>query len=145
MATKFSAVVLGCLLLAACETRPGLKPAANDDRFVGIAADAARRGHKDTFTVADLDKPLQQLKLVSPRYPGHLLEKGRTGTALVSFTITETGDVTDVVVIQASHADFGASAASAVSQWKFSVPMHQGQPVRIRVAQEVPFTITIQP
>ncbi len=131
---------LCCLLLAGCETRPGITPPANDARYVGFASDAARIGHKDTFTFADLDTPLKQLKFVSPRYPGHLLAKERIGSAVVSFTITETGDVAEVKVEKATHPDFGESAASAIAQWKFSIPMHEGKAVRIRVAQEVPFT-----
>lgn len=141
MINRILPAIFCCFTFVACATRPGLKPAQDDPRYIGLPADAARRDHKDTFTFKELDTPLRQLKFVNPRYPGHLLAKGKTGSALVAFTITETGDVTDVEVLQATHPDFGVSAASAISQWKFSIPFRHGHPVRVRLAQELPFVL----
>ena len=132
-------ISLICLLCTACETRPGLKAHATDPNYIGIRSEAARTGHEDTFVVADLDTPLRQLKFVNPNYPAHLSAKKRMGSATISFTITETGDVANVKITEASHPDFGESAASAIAQWKFSVPTLKGKAVSIQAIQKVPF------
>lgn len=126
-------------MLTGCETRPGLKPAPADNTYLGLPTSATRSGHRDTFTVSGLDSPLRQLGFVKPNYPGHLSAKGKNGTARIGFVITTTGDVADATVISASHEDFGKSAVSAVSQWKFAPPLVNGKAVNIRVIQDVPF------
>lgn len=132
-------LVLSLLMITGCRTRPGLVPAPSDSKYIGLPSAAARSGYKDTFAVSHLDGPLRQLHMVNPNYPGHLSAKRKSGIARIGFVITPTGDVAEARVIHASHEDFGASALSAVSQWKFAPPIRNGKAVSVRVIQDLPF------
>lgn len=129
-------------LLCACASRPGIRPAPADPNTVGIPVkSASRSGFKDTFIVSELDEPLRQIDFVKPNYPGHLWAKKRGGQAVVEFIVLTDGSVGDVIVTSATHEDFGASAASAISQWRFAPPIKDGRPVAVRARQLVPFNL----
>jgi len=68
------------------------------------------------------------LSTVNPVYPAELMDAGKEGKAVVQVTITETGDVADVVVVSAEDPAFGEAAVTAVKQWKFKPATLDGAP-----------------
>lgn len=80
-----------------------------------------------------------QPKLISralPIYPFELHQAGITGQVIVSFFVNRNGDVVDVKAVSSTNRGFELSAVSAVSRWKFSPGIKDGQPVM--VAMTVP-------
>ena len=87
------------------------------------------------------DRMVQPRFRVPPAYPYALYKKGLSGTVLVEFIVTKTGDVVDPKVIRASDPSFGPPAVEAIRHWKFSPGLKNGQPVNSRVRQEIAFNI----
>lgn len=81
-----------------------------------------------------LPKPVTQ---TSPIYPWDL--RGIPGEAMVSFVITESGEVADVQPEDANHPAFAIAAMDAVARWKFSPGQLAGAPVNVRVVQPMRF------
>jgi TonB family protein len=65
-----------------------------------------------------------------PVFPADLKAQGVAGSAKVSCTIDDHGNVVDVKVIEATHPSFGEALAAAAKQWKFepAVKDHQYVP-----------------
>ncbi len=69
---------------------------------------------------------------VVPQYPRRALERGIEGFVLVEFTITETGSVEDVVVIQAMPPGmFNGAAVRAARRLKYKPRVVDGVPERV--------------
>ncbi len=92
------------------------------------------------FTVGDLDTPLQPLHQVSPKYPLALVSDGQTGEAVIEFVIDRDGWVALPRIVSATKPEFGWSAATAVSQWRFVPPRKDGTPVDVRVRAPFDFS-----
>ncbi|MDG1858224.1 MAG: TonB family protein [Emcibacteraceae bacterium] len=56
---------------------------------------------------------------VTPQYPGPLAEKGIEGYVSLSFTVTKSGTVTDVIILESSHRGFERAAIKAVEKFKY--------------------------
>jgi TonB family protein len=85
-----------------------------------------------------LDGKLVPLYRVAPEYPGTLRKAGRpAGRAEIEFIIDREGRARLPRVVSATREEFGWSAATAVSQWIFRVPLRGGQPADVRV--RIPF------
>lgn len=78
----------------------------------------------------------------APIYPVNSLLRGRTGEALIEFTVTEAGETADFVVVRASSDSFAAHSIEALKTWRFEPARKEGQPHAIRARQ--PFTYTIR-
>jgi TonB family protein len=85
-----------------------------------------------------LDRRLQPLWRMAPRYPLGPTAVKPAGQAMVDFIIDRTGRVRLPRVASATNDAFGWAAATAVSQWVFEPPMRGGQPVDVRVS--IPFS-----
>ena len=136
LATRLS----GCLAIAA---------------FVGCASSTPTAGHRASKAmppqeVSDAHVKPNARGVSAPRrvsgnapiYPVNSLLRGRTGDALIEFTVTEAGETADFVVVRASSDSFAAHSIEALKTWRFEPAREEGQPHSIRARQ--PFTYTIR-
>ncbi|MDH3511900.1 MAG: TonB family protein [Gammaproteobacteria bacterium] len=68
---------------------------------------------------------------VLPIYPRRAQLQGLEGWVMVEFTITESGTVKDVKVLESSHAVFEGSAVRAVGKFKYRPRIVNGRPVPV--------------
>ncbi|HET7650805.1 MAG TPA: M56 family metallopeptidase [Gammaproteobacteria bacterium] len=82
------------------------------------------------------------LERQTPHYPQFALERGISGSATVSFTLTADGEITNIKVahVQGSHL-FGQAAVNALKNWKFTPVMINGKPVDQTLTQEFDFRL----
>ena len=106
----------------------------------GIAAghELLRRGF-DEFTI--FDEAPKPVRIVRPIYPemARQLEIGGMVRCLV--TIDQRGNVLEVVVYDADHALFEASAVAALEQWIWEPAEQSGLPVKATVLVPVRFSV----
>lgn len=96
---------------------------------------AARRGFPQgvtfpfdhTVAVKDLAEEEKERASLShpvtmpfPAFPPELLRAGVSGEASIRFQVHADGNVSDVIVMAASHDDFGGAARVAADGWRFS-------------------------
>jgi TonB family protein len=87
-----------------------------------------------------LDQRLRPVWRVAPVYPAALAEDKPAGQAVIEFVVDRDGRARLPRVASATRAEFGWSAATAVSQWVFAPPMRGGQPAEIKVSIPIEFT-----
>ncbi len=92
---------------------------------------AAQTGQFDTIIPVDQLVARQQ---VAPRWP-----RNANGTVAVLFTVTETGDVTDIDVINDPPRKLERAALRAISDWQFEPYLYNGRPLPVR--SSVNFTL----
>jgi periplasmic protein TonB len=68
---------------------------------------------------------------VEPVYPARALARRMEGFVLVKFTVTETGAVRDVVVLESTDEIFERSAIEAALRFKYKPRVIDGQPVQV--------------
>ncbi len=77
-----------------------------------------------------------------PRYPFSARRRRIEGYVVVEFTVTETGEVEDVRVVEASpRGVFERAAISAIKRWRFKPKMREGKPIRVRARQKIEFKL----
>ncbi|HQR48826.1 MAG TPA: energy transducer TonB [Steroidobacteraceae bacterium] len=90
----------------------------------------------DPATTAALAMPTDELGRIhatDPVYPADALRNHVEGWVELSFTITETGSVRDVEVVDSQpHGVFDTAATEAVEGWRFRPRLANGQPVAHR-------------
>ena len=62
-----------------------------------------------------------------------------TGGGVVSFVVTESGDVDDVKVDRSTNDALNDLTASAIREWKFNPAVRNGQPFRCVVTKTLKF------
>lgn len=78
-----------------------------------------------------------------PAYPRRALRAGREGEVLLAFTITPTGRVENVEVVDASPSGyFERAAKNAIAQWRFRPFTENGKAIAKRVTQVMEFRLT---
>ena len=135
--------------------------AAEDMQATNEHLDAAGRAGADVALIADLrDEADYRQRLIDARagrfealYPINTITPirqnapafpraapaGSTGSVSLHLTVTESGDVQDVEVINNPPSYFARAAANAVEKWKFEPVMERGRPIPVRVAVKVAF------
>jgi biopolymer transport protein ExbB len=84
---------------------------------------------------------LPMVKII-PLYPGRARRVGIEGWVIVGFTITVTGTVEDVIVLESSNTMFEASAIRAVEKFKYKPRIVDGEPVAVTtVRHKVTYTL----
>ncbi len=84
----------------------------------------------------------KRTKYIAPKYPQDALEDGIEGWVDVSFSVTPTGDVTDVRVEAAEPRNrFDRAAMASVRQWKFESRDVEGYDSTQRVKTRVQFEL----
>ncbi len=74
------------------------------------------------FGVAQGDRDLTPLVRIAPNYPPALLAAQVEGEVNLQFTITATGTVRDIVVVDSSAPEFEEPAIVALSRWRYQPP-----------------------
>jgi protein TonB len=68
---------------------------------------------------------------VAPLYPQRAQRRGLEGFVVLEFTVTKTGSVRDVKVIESSNAVFERSAMNAIQKFKYRPRIIAGEPVEV--------------
>jgi protein TonB len=118
------AMLCGTLLLTSCANTSSLSlPPTN------------------VLTLAEVDQRPRAVFTARPNYPRLLRRNNISGQAIVRFVVTAEGRVSDVVVLEATHAPFGDAAIEAVSQWRYIAALKDGQPVACLMTTPLVFTV----
>ena len=89
-----------------------------------------------------LDRDFVPLSRQPPQYPYQAARRGTEGWVRVSFEVTETGTVEDVVVLESDPPGvFDRAAIKAVYRWRFKPRMVNGSAVAGRAEQVVEFEL----
>ena len=76
------------------------------------------------------DRSVVPVSRIHPRYPRLAARRGIEGDVTLQFTITETGLVTNIKVVDANPAGlFEQAAKDALSRWKYKAKTLDGKPV----------------
>lgn len=79
---------------------------------------------------------------IIPLYPRRARSIGIEGWVIVGFTITATGTVEDVIVLESSNTIFEASTIRAVAKFKYKPRIVNGEPVAVtNVRHKVTYTL----
>jgi TonB family protein len=81
------------------------------------------------FSLQDAD--YMPIVKVLPIYPRRAEARGMEGWVLVRFTITTTGAVKDIEVVESTHAVFERAAVQAASKFKYKPRVVDGTPVEV--------------
>ena len=73
---------------------------------------------------------------IEPEYPSAAIRRDVEGRVVLEFTISHTGRVQDIVVVESTPAGaFDRAATDALTQWRYTPRTEDGQPVEVRGAQ----------
>ena len=101
--------------------------------------------HRVVRDLADLPPVVREHRLltsVAPDYPLAAVRDRIEGTVDVAFTITRTGGVRDVQVLQSEPAQiFDRAALDAVKRWKFDPRIEDGVAVDYRTRTRLHFRL----
>jgi protein TonB len=76
---------------------------------------------------AGSDQDVLPLVRINPDYPPRALSRGIEGWVLVQFTITETGTVTDAIVVDSQpNQVFDQAALNAIARWRYNPRVEGG-------------------
>lgn len=78
------------------------------------------------------DADLLPIVKVAPQFPALAARRGLEGYVLIEYTVTRTGSVSDVVVVESSSEVFEQPALEAVSQFKYKPRVVDGRAVPVR-------------
>jgi TonB family protein len=87
----------------------------------------------------ELDRIPVPIKVVSPSYPKELAAKGVKGRVVVDFYVDETGQVRLPGALEWNDDTLANLAVTAVKEWKFEPPLHNGKPVLLQISQVFDF------
>lgn len=88
---------------------------------------------------AELDRPVEAITTVAPRYAAEAEQDGVRGRVQVEFYIDENGDVRMPAVAAGTHPYLSTVAVEALRGWKFEPPTRGGRPVQVAAVQEFAF------
>lgn len=80
--------------------------------------------------------------VVQPKYPADALVDGVEGYVTLEFTVTDSGNVTDVAIAEAQpEGVFEEAVREAIRRWRFEPARENGKPVDQRVRHRFDFTL----
>ena len=84
---------------------------------------------------AEVDTPARKTSGLSASYPqrGARLKSGDSVSVRITFVVTETGEVTDIRIVESGGRSVDEAVLAAVKQWKYSPALRKGTPVKVRV------------
>ncbi len=91
------------------------------------------------YEIEDLDRKPRALFQVEPVYPYSLKSQRIAGWALLEWTITDRGRVSDIRAIRYSHREFVQPAIDSISKSKWEPGEISRKPVNTRVRQKISF------
>jgi protein TonB len=80
------------------------------------------------------------IKHVDPVYPPLARAARVQGTVTFKFTITESGAVTDIMLVR-GHPLLVAAAKDALEQWTYKPFEENGQAISVRTSVDIPFRL----
>lgn len=91
---------------------------------------------------AEPDRDFIPVSRIPPQYPYQATRRRIEGWVRLSFRVTETGTVEDIVLLESEpEGIFDRAAMRAVSRWTFQPRLVDGQPVAARAEQVVEFKL----
>lgn len=98
----------------------------------------------ESFTVDQVDDPVQAIDGPRPAYPEVMRSVGIEGVVRLRFVVGTDGNVeaSTVQVVSSTNKAFEAPAVAAIKKWKFKPAKIRGQPVRQLVEQGVRFSLS---
>lgn len=77
---------------------------------------------------------------IEPSYPTYLKNLGYDdGSATFAIVISNTGELEDFLLLEATHIAFGNAVSKVLPKWNFSVPLVDGEPAAIASKLRVDF------
>lgn len=80
------------------------------------------------------------VKQVKPIYPEDARQYSFEGFVIFRAEISEAGNVENLMIVSPAGAGFDEAAAEAVYQWKYTLTIVDGKPVRVITALTVNFS-----
>lgn len=104
--------------------------------------DASSAMSKMTMT-AGSDRDIIPLVRINPEYPSRAMNRGTEGYVIVQFSITATGMVRDVIVVESRpEGVFDQAAVRAVERWRYNPKVEEGVAVeRVGVQTKLTFKL----
>jgi len=97
---------------------------------------------KAVYGSGEIDRPLTPLVKAPPVFPMHARRRGIEGWVTVRFLVNETGEVSQVEVIEADPPGiFEQAVIRSVGSWRFEPGTVDGTPVKTRVETTVRFEL----
>jgi TonB family protein len=117
--------------------------------FTGDSEDtqALRDDLEQAYMVAESSKVLKlddfvRLQTTSARYPRRAAERGIEGWVEVLFTVSPSGETTDISIQQATPDEtFNKAAIDAVDSWTFEPRVYRGQTINQRAGARLVFKL----
>ena len=107
-----------------------IKPVFAGEAYLGLPSSGA------------MNREFMPVSRTPPQYPYQATRRRIEGWVRLSFLVTETGSVEDVVLLESEpEGIFDRAAVRAVSKWKFKPRIVDGQPVAARAEQVVEFRL----
>jgi TonB family protein len=85
--------------------------------------------------IGDIYIPAEPLNRSAPTYPASSLSSRREGWVLVSFIISEEGEVIEPMIEDSSNPDFDAPTLRAIRKWRYKPATVDGTPVEQSMVQ----------
>ena len=85
--------------------------------------------------------PPHAIFMPEPEYSEQARKKKINGTVLLSLTVTVDGTTRDIKVVKGVGYGLDEKAVAAVSRWKFSPALKDGQPIEKEITVEVAFRL----
>lgn len=124
---------------------PDIKPEIATPRFnmaLDRVPDLTGGAYLGPRMSGEVDRDFMPMSRTPPQYPYQAMRRRIEGWVRVSFKVTETGTVEDVVLLESEpEGVFDRAAMRAVSQWKFKPRIVDGKPVAARAEQVVEFRL----
>ena len=121
---------------------PASSVSQQPDKFVAFDDDS---GVPEMSARACPDRPERNVTpphavfMPNPEYSEQARRKKINGTVLVSLTVTVDGTTRDIKVVRGVGYGLDEKAVAAVSRWKFTPALKDGQPVEKEISVEVGF------
>jgi len=120
--------------LPKAQAEPKMKPRQSDSR-PSVSPKRLIR----IYQLNEVDRPPDQRSFHNPIYPYDLKKANVSGSVTVEFVILPDGSTAEHRVVETSHHGFNWPAIDAIKKSTWSPGMKNGQPVPVRVAQEIRF------
>jgi TonB family protein len=106
------------------------------------AGEAAQSGPREAVEDAStLDSPPRLLTQTHLKYPWDMRFSGYRGRVTLDFVVGKDGHPRDAKVVASNHPAFEAAALAAVESWRFEPARKAGEPVAVRVRQQLVFKL----
>ena len=94
---------------------------------------------KRIYDAEELDEPLDAVVEIAPRPPERLGAVAREGSVVVEYLVDANGQVRMPLIISSDDPASTNSVLLSITEWRYAVPRHIGQPVITRVRQKFTF------